>query len=222
MMLRRLFAVIALAALPTVAAAQTCLGNPSFASGPLNVTVGAAADGNGYGLGLGSTVGWWGGKLITGASVGWDSYRSPERTSQGGSITIGTQRLTEDILEFCPFATAGIDRGTEFTRLNGDVFKPSVDEYGVGVGFGAQLAPERYISIVPYGIIRLTTYTAFLQGLGTTEDITERDTGGVFTFGLGFRFDEWLQLSPTVTVSRFEGADLVIGLRGAMALQIKR
>jgi hypothetical protein len=221
-MIRRLLPAFALALLPAAATAQTCLGNPSFASGPINVSLGGAVDGNGYGFGVGGNVGWWGGKLITGGSVGWDSYRSPERTSSGGSITIGTQRQTEDILEFCPIISAGIDRGSEFTRTNGDSFKPSVDEYSVGVGFGGQLAPNRYISIVPYGIIRLSTYTAFLQGTGGTEDITERDTGGVFTFGLGFRFDEWLQVAPTVTVSSFEGSDLVIGLRGSMALRVKR
>ncbi len=221
-MIRSLLPALACAALPGAAAAQACLGNPSFASGPINVSVSSAIDGNGYGFGASSNVGWWEGKLITGIGAGHNSFRNPTERRNDVSALIGTQRRTEDNLEFCPIASARYETGSEFERVNGGRAKVTLTAYSVGIGFGAQLAAERYVSIIPFGIVRYSRSSGTFEGVDGTPDEDLTGQGGVFTFGLGFRFDEWLQLSPTVSVSSYAGSDLVIGLRGSMALQLRR
>ncbi len=202
--------------------AQSCLGNPSFASGPLNVAVGGSVDGSRVGGGVEGTVGWWGGRLITGVGGSYDVFRNPSETRKRVGVLVGTRRRTEDVLEFCPIVSARVTQGTDFATTTGGTARARLNSVSVGVGFGAQLSEDRYVSVVPYGIVQLTRVTGTFVGVGETEDEDVGDTAGVFTFGLGFRFDEWIQVGPTVSVSSFEGADMVVGIRGAIALRLKR
>jgi hypothetical protein len=220
-----LLAAVALLALPAGLAAQTCLGNPSLASGPINVGVGGTYDANGAGGAAFTNVGWMGGRLITGVSGQYDYFVNPEETRKRVGVLIATERETEEILEFCPFVSARYTFGDPYTRPNGGEAQVRFASYGVGIGFGGQLAADRYVSIVPWGSVQLQRATGTLQVLRAVEDETDEEldeTGGIFTFGLGFRFDEWLQVSPTISVSSFSGADLVGGLRVSMALRPKR
>jgi len=215
-------AILGTLSVSSVSAAQSCLGNPSFASGPLNVAVSGSVDGSRVGGGLEGTVGWWGGRLITGVGGSYDVFRNPSETRRRVGVLIGTRRRTEDLLEFCPIVSARYTQGSDFETTTGGTAQARLTSLSAGVGFGAQLSEDRYLSIVPYGIVQLTRVTGTFVGVGDTEDQDVGDTAGVFTFGLGFRFDEWIQVGPTVSVSSFEGADMVVGIRGSMALRVKR
>ncbi len=206
----------------TAVEAQSCLGNPSFASGPINVALGGSVDGSRVGGGLEGTVGWWQGRLITGVGGSYDVFRNPSETRRRVGFLVGTRRKTEDLLEFCPIVSARFTRGSDFETTDGGTAQARLTSLSVGIGFGAQLSEDRYVSVVPYGIVQLTQVRGTFVGVGETEDEDVGDTAGVFTFGLGFRFDEWIQVGPTVSVSSFEGADMVVGIRGSVALRVKR
>jgi hypothetical protein len=218
----RLLLLLTLLTIPALAEAQTCLGGPSFRSGPIQLTVGGSGEGSRAGVGADATMGWGGGRLITSVGGGYDVYINPDETRQRVGVLLGTQRRTEEIMEFCPFVSARLTTGSEFTLRSGGTARAQLQALGVGVGFGGQLAADRFVSIVPWGIVSLNKVTGRFEGVGDTEDIDVDETGGVFTFGLGFRFDEWVQVSPTISVSSFEGSDLVIGIRASIALQTKR
>jgi hypothetical protein len=205
--------------------AQTCLGNPSLASGPINVGVSGSYDANGAGGGTQANIGWFGGRLITGVNAAYNYLVNPEQTRRSVGLTLATQRDTEEVLQFCPYVSARTTVGDPFTGFDGVEGRVRFSSYSVGVGFGGQLAPDRYVSIVPWGLIQLQRSVGTFEVLRAVDGETDEDldeTGGIFTFGLGFRFDEWLQASPTISVSSFAGADLVGGLRVSMALRPKR
>jgi hypothetical protein len=214
--------LLSLLTLPAALSAQTCLGGPSFRSGPLQLNIGGSGEGSRAGVGGDVTYGWGAGRLITSVGGGYDVYINPDETRQRVGVLIGTQRQTEEILEYCPIVTARMTTGSEFTLRSGGSARANLMALGVGIGFGGQLAADRLVSIVPWGIVSLNKVAGTFEGVGDTEDIEVDETGGVFTFGLGFRFDEWIQVSPSVSVSSFDGSDLVVGLRASIALRTKR
>jgi hypothetical protein len=209
-------------ALPVSAVgAQTCLGYPSLATGPLNVT-GSVSIG----------TEWWGGNghvnlgpqrgpYFAGASVGGIRFvDDPVESRLSWGVLGGFDWMSRGLLHACPFVTAAFEQGDFVTRLNGDRTKIHGRVLGVGVAFAGESQNRRFraLSVAPFFSARYTQIVTFedVEGEGRIES---DETGASVVAGLGFRFREAIQITPTFATSTFENADLVFTLRVSVALE---
>jgi hypothetical protein len=198
------------AGVAAAAEAQTALGFPSFASGSSNLSVAAQFTDGATGFGGQLNFGRATGGLFAGVTGAWVSYDDIDESSLAIGGILGLGQRTAGGIEWAPFAQGAYITGPNTTVLGID-FDVSALQLGGGLGVGRALASSGSFSLVPFG-------TAQFAWVNTTVDVdgdseSESDTALIFEGGLGFRFANGMQITPSVSFSTFEDADPVFGAR---------
>lgn len=199
----RVAAIVAASALcAAAAAAQTCLGYSSLDGSHVNVTGDAAfraspsAEGASFGGQLNAQHDMWGERGFVGVQLSNNSYDAPvNRSSMRLGGLLGVEQRTRDRLEWCPQVNVMYEAGPGSSR--------SAWQMGAGVGIGKALSSNGTIALVPFGSAGLAHLRTDVSGAHRSQ------TAGVFTGGLGFRFNNGAQISPSLTFTTFDNADPV-------------
>jgi hypothetical protein len=211
--------IVALSATPGMAWAQSCIGHPSFATSKFNISADVVV-GADYG-GLGTDINYGARRNGPFASVGVTGARfvtEPKETRINVGGLLGWERHNKDQLIWCPFVSAGIERGEELDRGNGpETISHSI--YGIGLGLAFELERRGRLSFNPFLAARYNRLNT-TNGVGGIDTKTAQ-TGANFGFGLGVRFNEAIQITPSISGSTFPGSNLVFDLRVSLALQKK-
>lgn len=203
------------------AQAQTCLGYPSLATGPVNVSGSVSIGTEWWGATAHANLGPQRGRYFAGASIGNVRFVDEpveSRIAWGGLA--GFDWVTRGQLHACPFLTAAFEQGDFVSRTNGDRTKIHGRILGAGMAFAGEAQNRRFetLSFSPFFSARFTQIVQFEDIEGG--DRTESDETGVSVVaGLGFRLRDAIQITPLFATSTFENADLVFTLRVSVALQ---
>ena len=217
---------IAIAACCALAAhslgAQSCLGYPAFPTGPLNASIGGIVGSDFGGASADLNIGKRKGGPFGSVGVGAVHYVTDPKETRGSiGALAGWERYNKDQLIICPFVTASAERGTEVNRGTDGMQRTSGTVLGAGVGLGFELqARRRGLSYNPYITGRYARVLTKISG--GTSDTTVTETGAVVSFGLGVRFKDAIQVTPSFSAATFAGANLVFDLRVSLALEYKK
>lgn len=203
-----LAAATALFLMPDALVAQTCLGNPSFAQGHLqlsgdvvtgnDVTTFGARWGGGsesvfgtLGVGGATLDGVSGSQLLAAGSVG---YQVP--------ATVGTAQI-------CPVFTAQFGFGPkDIDGFGTDLTSRAV---GFGLALGGELLRGSRMAVVPSVQLGFLYAAQIFDGVGSP--VEEADTYGTAGLTLGIVLNDQLSLRPNVTFPiGLEGADPLFGI----------
>ena len=204
--------------------AQTCLGFPAFATGPVNASGSVSIGTEWWGAGAHANVGHRAGGLFGGANAGHIRFvDDPEESRLSVGLLGGYDRMTGGQLHICPFATAAYERGGFVTRLDGDRSKISGQVLGIGIAFAGESQSGRFrsFSVAPFISARFT-YISTHEEIDGGETSKNDETGASVVAGLGFRLRDAIQITPSFATSTFENADLVFTLKVSVALQPRR
>jgi hypothetical protein len=212
---------VLLAAPVAILGAQTCLGYPALATGPLNVTGSVSIGTEWWGGNAHVNLGPQRGPYFAGASLGAIRFvDDPVESRLSWGVLGGFDWMSRGLLHACPFLTAAFEQGDFVTRLSGERTKIHGRVLGVGVAFAGESQNRRFesLSFAPFFSARLTQIVTFedIEGEGRIET---DETGASVVAGLGFRFRDAFQVTPTFATSTFENADLVFTLRVSIALE---
>ena len=215
-MRRKLLLSLALpfAMLTTKAAAQTCVGMPSFSSGQMQVTGGGTfADGASS---FGGTFGYGTPKGLYGkAGVGTTSYDALDGSSfdfgVGGGYQIALQ--TSRTAELCPVASLSIGSGPN------DVLGSGVDlssrTFAFGASVGALVGRNPQMRIVPNASFQFANSRVKIDD-GTNSG-ADSESYGLLTIGTGFVFNSRFSVNPSISIPMgLDGSDASFGLSGAI------
>jgi len=223
--LTRLACALSLLSLATVGSnAQTCLGFPAFATGPVNLSGSVSVGTEWWGAGAHANVGHRTGGLFGGANIGQIRFvDDPVESRLSAGLLGGFDRTTGGQLHLCPFATAAHEQGGFVTRLNGDRSKISGQVLGIGIAFAGEQQSGRFrsFSVAPFISARFT-YISTHEAIEGAETTKSDETGASVVGGLGFRLRDAIQITPSFSTSTFENADLVFTLKVSVALQPRR
>lgn len=201
-------------ALPLVlgskAAAQTCAGMPSFASGPMQVSAGGSfADGASSfagSFGYGQPKGLYGK-----ASIGSTSYDAFDGSSFDFGVAGGYQIPLQmsRTAELCPVASLSLGSGPN------DILGTGVDmssrTFAFGAAMGAMLGTNPQMRIVPNASFQFANTRVEL------DDVSGSESYALLTLGTGFVFNSRYSLNPVISIPMgFDGADASFGLSGAI------
>lgn len=209
-------AALALAAFASAADAQTCLGTPSFATGPLRLEGGFRTGGDATAYGVGAAVGAKTGPFASvGVSIvnidevdesatmfsalgGWDLGLAATRSTTGPKIGI------------CPVVAVEYQNGPNFETEFGDL-DLSATQLSAGVSVGAAIAGSPTMSIIPFGTIRLARTSVEASFGGESEDDSENH--GLLDLGVGFAFSNAFTIRPNVQIPLgLEDSDTIFGV----------
>ncbi len=200
--------------------AQSCLGYPAFPTGRINASTDVIV-GSDFG-GLGADVNIGNRKSGPFASVGAGAIRyvvDPKETRISGGALIGYEHYNKDQLIWCPVVSASYERGSDYDSPDGKEHKAGMF-FGAGLSVGFELERRGRLSFNPFLSARVTRVnTKTTNDLGTT---SIGETGTTFGFGLGVRFNDAIQITPSMNGSTFEGSNLVFDLRFSVALQLRK
>lgn len=201
-------------ALPLVlgskAAAQTCAGMPSFASGPMQVSAGGSfADGASSfagSFGYGQPKGLYGK-----ASIGSTSYDAFDGSSFDFGVAGGYQIPLQmsRTAELCPVASLSLGSGPN------DILGTGVDmssrTFAFGAAMGAMLGTNPQMRIVPNASFQFANTRVEL------DDVSGSESYALLTLGTGFVFNSRYSLNPVISIPMgLDGADASFGLSGAI------
>jgi hypothetical protein len=160
------------------------MGFSSFTAGRMNIS-GLLQSGNDittFGAQLNSSYGGMGGSILSVAAL-MNSFDAPPGVDDN-NYTLGAgialDKKTTTGLEWCP--------GAQFLYTTGDFGQMN---FNAGVSLGKALAPSGGLTLAPFGTIAFTLHNYDADG-------ADDDTGVIFGGGLGLRFDNGLQLTPSV------------------------
>lgn len=185
------------------ASAQLCSGQPSFASGPVQVTPGAIFAEGYQGFGAGVTGG--SDRFFAGGSILGANYSDIEE----GSLTLGAHgggtfaADTQKRVYLCP--TAG------FSWQTGPNFEDGLEvrnlSFSGGGNVGIVATDNGRLAVVPTvgaSVVRMRTKVSAFDLINET--VT--DTFGVVNAGVGFVFNQRMALTPSVSFPvGLEGSD---------------
>jgi hypothetical protein len=196
------------------AAAQTCVGMPSFASGQMQIAGGGqfVSGANSFGgtFGYGAPKGLYGK-----AGIGTTSYDAFNGSSfdlnAGGGYQIPLH--TSRTAELCPVANLSLGSGPK------DVLGSGVDlssrTLAFGASVGAILGRNPQLRILPNASFQFANTRATADD-GTTSS-SDSESYGLLTLGTGFVFNSRLSLNPSISIPvGLTGGDTSFGLVGAM------
>ena len=196
------------------AAAQTCVGMPSFASGNMQVAGGGTfADGANS---FGGTFGYGAPKGLYGkAGVGTTSYDGLGGSSfdfglaGGYSIPLETKRTAE----VCPIASLSIGSGPN------DIVGSGVDissrTFAFGASLGALVGHSSVVRILPNASFQFANTRITIDD-GTTST-SGSESYGLLTLGTGFVFHSRFSVNPSISIPvGLDGSSTSFGLGGAM------
>jgi hypothetical protein len=188
--------------------AQTCVGFSPFNAAPQNIS--AQAD---FASGMTSLGGQWNfgratGGTFFGVSAIWNSYDAPiDKSAVAFGGTFGAEMYTSTgRWTWCPVGNVKYEVGPQMAI--GDRRLLTVAG-GVGIG-GPLSSGTTTFTLVPFGSASVAyekpTY-ANCDGCTTTGE-----TGGLFTGGLGFRFNNGNQITPSLTYTTIDNRDPIFHL----------
>ncbi|HEU5169005.1 MAG TPA: hypothetical protein VFU46_00635 [Gemmatimonadales bacterium] len=200
--------------LGTRAAAQTCVGMPSFSSGQMQLSAGGAfADGTssfGGAFGYGAPTGLYGK-----AGIGTTSYDGLDGSSLDLNVAGGYQipLQTTRKAELCPVASLSIGSGPN--DLPGTGVDMSSRTFGVGASAGVLVGHSSQMQILPNASFQFANTRVTLDD-GTTS-ASGSESYGVLTLGTGFVFDSRFSVNPSISFPMgLDGASTSFGLMGAI------
>lgn len=200
--------------LATQAAAQTCVGMPSFATGKMQIAGGGNfADGTSS---FGGTFGYGAPKGLYGkAGIGTTSYDGFDGSSFdlnfGGGYQIPLQ--ASRVAQLCPVANLSIGSGPN------DILGAGVDMSSRTVAFGAAVGAlvghSTQVRIVPNASFQFAN-TRISMDDGTTS-ASGSESYALLTLGTGFVFNSRFSLNPSINIPMgLDGGSTSFGLMGAM------
>jgi hypothetical protein len=214
--MRRIF-ILSLALpfyLSAQAAAQTCVGMPSFSSGHMQISGGGQfADGaNSFGgtFGYGTPKGLYGK-----AGIGTTSYDAFNGSSFDFNLGGGYQvpLHASRTAELCPVASLSLGSGPN------DVLGSGVDlsnrTFAFGASVGAVLGRNPQLRFLPNAAFQFANTRATVND-GTTS-ASDSQSYGLLTLGTGFVFNSRFSLNPSLSFPiGLDGGNTTFGLMGAM------
>jgi hypothetical protein len=215
------FAVAALAVSGAQARGQTCLGYPAFATGPFNVSGAVGIGTEWWGLGVDVHVGNRTGGFFGGGGIATINYvEDPVESRISPGAVFGYNMETRGQLHVCPFVSGAYERGNEVERSVDERSRISGYIAGIGVALAGELPNRRFqsFSVAPFAAARFTERSTKEEfDTGATDE--DKETGVTISAGLGLRFRDAIQITPSFSTSTFDNADLVFNLRFSVALQ---
>ena len=199
--------------LATKAAAQTCVGMPSFSSGRMQVAGGGTfADGASS---FGGTFGYGTPKGLYGkAGVGTTSYDGLNGSSFDLNLGGGYQiPLHARMAELCPVANLSVGSGPN------DVLGSGVDmssrTFAFGAAVGGLVGHSTQMQILPNASFQFANTRATVDD-GTTSS-SGSESYGLLTLGTGFVFNSRFSLNPSISIPvGLSGSSTSFGLNGAI------
>ncbi len=196
------------------AAAQTCVGMPSFSSGPMQVAAastfadGVSSFGGTFGYGVANG-------LYGKAGIGTTSYDGLDGSSfdfgVGGGYQIALQ--TSRKAELCPVANLSFGSGPNDVLGTGADLSSRTLSFGAAVG--AVLGHSSQMNILPNASFQFANTRAEIDD-GTTSD-SNSESYGLLTLGTGFVFNSRFSVNPSISIPvGLDGADASFGLSGAI------
>ena len=196
------------------AAAQTCVGMPSFTSGKMQVTAGGSfADGASS---FGGTFGYGVPKSFYGkAGLGTTSYDAFDGSSfdlnlgGGYQIPLATSRMAE----LCPVASLSIGSGPN--DIAGTGVDMSSRTFAFGAAVGALVGNSSQVRILPNASFQFANTRLEIDD--GTDSAAGSESYGLLTLGTGFVFNSRYSLNPSVSFPMgLDGADASFSLAGAI------
>jgi hypothetical protein len=200
--------------LATTAAAQTCVGMPSFSSGRMQVAGGGTfADGASS---FGGTFGYGTPKGLYGkAGVGTTSYDALSGSSLDLNLGGGYQipLHASRVAELCPVASLSVGSGPN------DVLGSGVDlssrTFAFGAAIGALVGHSSQMRILPNASFQFANTRATVDD-GTTS-ASGSESYGLLTLGTGFVFNSRFSVNPSINIPMgLDGSSTSFGLSGAI------
>jgi hypothetical protein len=196
------------------AAAQTCVGMPSFSSGHMQVAGGGQfTDGA---SGFDGTFGYGVPQSVYGkATIGRTSYDGLSGSSfdyglgGGYQVPLHTKRMAE----LCPTASLSMGSGPHDILGTGVDMSSRTVAFGGSVGMLVGGSPQ--FRILPNASFQFANTRAKLDN-GTTSS-SNSESYGLLTLGTGFVFNSRFSLNPSLSFPvGLDGGDASFGLIGAM------
>jgi len=196
------------------AAAQTCVGMPSFSSGQMQIAGdGQFADGVSS---FGSTFGYGTPKALYGkAGVGTTSYDALDGSSFDFNVGGGYQipLHTSRTAELCPVANLSIGSGPKDVLGTGTDISSRTLAFGASVG--ALLGRNPQLQILPNASFQFANTRASVDD--GTDSASDSQSYALLTLGTGFVFNSRFSLNPSINFPiGLDGGDTSFGLVGAM------
>jgi len=201
--------------LATTAAAQTCVGMPSFSTGRMQLSAGGnfqdGASGFGGAFGYGTPKAGLYGKAGIG-STSYDAFSgSSFDLNLGGGYQIPLQ--TSRVAELCPVASLSIGSGPN--NIFGSGVDMSSRTFAFGASVGGLVGHSPRVQIVPNASFQ------FANTRSTVDDGTTSASGsqsyGLLTLSTGFVFSSRFSVNPSISIPMgLDGSSTAFGLAGAM------
>jgi hypothetical protein len=200
--------------LATQAAAQTCVGMPSFSTGQMQVA-GGGQFANGANS-FGGTFGYGVPKGLYGkAGVGTTSYDGLNGSSFDLGLSGGYQvpLHSSRTAELCPVASLSLGSGPK--NVLGSGVDMSSRTFALGASVGALLGRNPQLRFVPNASFQFANTRATADD-GTTS-ASASQSYGLLSLGTGFVFNSRFSLNPSISVPvGLDGGDASFGIMGAM------
>ena len=196
------------------AAAQTCVGMPSFTSGQMQMAAGGQfADGANS---FGGTFGYGVPKGLYGkAGIGTTSYDGLDGSSFDFGVSGGYQvpLHASRVAEICPVASLSLGSGPN------DIFGTGADmssrTFAAGASVGALLGRNPQLRFVPNASFQFANSRIKLDD--GTDSASDSQTYGLLSLGTGFVFNSRFSLNPSISIP--VGSDVYdtsFGINGAI------
>lgn len=210
-----LAAFVLLATLAAAAEAQVCEGQPGRAAG--NFALGAAFSSGNDASQFSAGITGIGKAVYGGASVGSIDYDgfSGSTTTVGGAVGYQLAVGTTGRAQLCPVVTATLGFGPN--DIAGTGIDASARSFTAGLAWGFRATESADLSMIPtFGASFARSSVTFTDGV---DDLTESDTYGQLSLGLGFVFARRFGITPAVMIPvGLEGADPMFALSARLAL----
>lgn len=203
-------AVIALSLLaaPSLAAAQACLGNPSFAKGHLQLGADVQVDKRSTAFGASFVGG--SESVFGGVGVGGVTYDDLDGSTLVLGGTLGYQvPISAGGAQICPVLTASQGNGpSDFDGLGTDLRSRN---FGFGISMGTTLARGARVSLVPAASVGFAFTQVDLSGPLISD--TQTETFGTAGVALGILVSDALSIRPNVRFPfGLDNADPIFGV----------
>jgi hypothetical protein len=204
-----LVAATVVLALPSAAFAQTCLGNPSFSNGHLQLSANVATnkDVTGFGVGVGG-----GSETIFGAAqLGGATYDAIDGSTLlvGGTLGYQVPISSGGSAMICPVLGGAYGFGPRDVDVLGTDLQTRAFNFGLSLGFDA-LRSER-LRVVPALSAGFVYAANVFDGMGGSNTVS--DSFGEAGFVLGLVLNNTLAIRPSVSVPfGLEGAEASYGI----------
>jgi len=196
------------------AAAQTCVGMPSFSSGQMQVAASTTfADGaNSFGgsFGYGVPKSFYGkAGLATTSYDGFDGSSFDLSFGGGYQIPVRMSRTSE----LCPVANLSFGSGPN--DIAGSGIDMSSRTFSLGAAFGTQVGNSPQMQILPNASFQFANTRLSMDD--GTESISGSESYALLTLGTGFVFNQRYSLNPSVSLPMgLDGSDASFSLAGAI------